>query len=327
MKIGLFGCGAYGLALNSVLEKNNEQIEMWTTFDEEKEEIENYKTNRKIFPEYKISNNVSITTDAKKCASGKDLIIISIPIEYIPALIEDIKDDINCDILVASKGIHKDNEMFVHQILEEYNLSNKMAIISGPTFAEDLINEKVEAITLATTNYETSKKVHKAFECDYLKIEDTEDILGVEICGAMKNIMALASGILEGMDASESTKAMFLTEACACIEEGLKLLGGKKETFTKYAGIGDLLLTCNSKKSRNNTYGKMIGSQEKPEKLIDYLNNNTVEGVYTLQSFYNLLKEKNISIPLVNAIYDIVIRNININILIEFLKNCEKDLI
>ena len=166
-------------------------------------------------------------------------------------------------------------------------------------------------LSLATTSKLTQNYLKEALENDYLKLKITKDILGTEICGATKNIIAIASGIFEGLNYPDSTKCMFITESLHDIKN------------LSYAGVADLLLTCTSDTSRNYTLGKMIGSNEKKEIIDNYIKNTTIEGLYTLKSIYQLTKKKKIDIPLINLIYDIVIKEKNPNLLINYLKNKE----
>ena len=142
-------------------------------------------------------------------------------------------------------------------------------------------------------------------ENDYVKLRDTKDIIGIEVCGSMKNVIAIASGMLDGMKTSPSTKALFLTEALNDIKELIDKLGGDKKTILSFAGFGDILMTCTSDNSRNYTYGFMIGSK-KIKTAEKYKNKTTIEGLYTLKSIKELIKKEKVKLPLINLIDDII---------------------
>lgn len=324
MKVGIFGCGAYGLALSSILYENNCELIMWTKFAEEKENLEKQRKNEVLLPNYILPNEVKLTTDVAECIKSSDLLIIAIPTAFVSGLTKEMSPYIkNHHILIASKGIEKRNGQLISEILEENLDTSNIAVISGPTFAKDLISKMPAGLTLASKSKETMQIVKSALQNKYLKLRCTDDIIGVEICGAIKNVIAISSGILSGLGANESSTAMLLTEAAYDMQSILKALGGEKSTVLSYAGFGDLLMTCTSKKSRNYNYGILVGKKVPTNELEEYLKNNTVEGYYTLISIYETLNNKNITIPIIDLIYDIVMLNGSPEELLTFL--VEKD--
>lgn len=323
MKIGLFGCGAYGMALSSIMHANGCEITMWTRFQKEKEEIEKNRRAEKL-PEYELFDDIKITTDIEETIKDKDLLVIAIPAAFVDDLAKDmvpyIKDN---HILIATKGIEQDTGLFINQILERYLDTKNIAVISGPSFAIDLISKMPAGLSLGSRNETTTEIAKKALQNKYIKLRETDDVIGIEICGSIKNVLALAAGMLEGMKANESTKAMMLTEAVHDMEEILDAFNARKRTVTTFSGIGDLLLTCTSTKSRNYSFGKLIGSGASKEEIDEYLRQTTVEGFYTLESIYKLLKDKKVSIPIIDLIYDIAVEGKNPKELLTFL--VEKD--
>ena len=324
MKVGIFGCGAYGLALSSILDENNCELIMWTKFAEEKENLEKQRKNETLLPNYILPNKVKLTTNVAECIKDSDLLIIAIPTTFVSSLTKEMAPYIkNHHILIASKGIEKRNGQLISEILEENLDTSNIAVISGPTFAKDLISKMPAGLTLASKSKETMKIVNAALQSKYLKLRCTDDIIGVEICGAIKNVIAISSGILSGLGANESSTAMLLTEAAYDMQSILKALGGEKSTILSYAGFGDLLMTCTSKKSRNYNYRILVGKKVPTNVLEEYLKNNTVEGYYTLISIYETLNNKNITIPIIDLIYDIVMLKDSPEELLTFL--VEKD--
>ena len=323
MKIGLFGCGAYGMALSSIMHANGCEITMWTRFQKEKEEIEKNRRAEKL-PEYELFDDIKITTNIEETIKDKDLLVVAIPAAFVDDLAKDmvpyIKDN---HILIATKGIEQDTGLFINQILERYLDTKNIAVISGPSFAIDLISKMPAGLSLGSRNETTTEIAKKALQNKYIKLRETDDVIGIEICGSIKNVLALAAGMLEGMKANESTKAMMLTEAVHDMEEILDAFNARKRTVTTFAGIGDLLLTCTSTKSRNYSFGKLIGSGASKEEIDEYLRQTTVEGFYTLESIYKLLKDKKVSIPIIDLIYDIAVEGKNPKELLTFL--VEKD--
>lgn len=320
MKIGLFGCGAYGMSLSDILIENDCDITMWTKFEKEKQQLETTRQNEKLIPNFKISKKIKITTSIEECIKDKELLIIAIPAAFFSSVVQEIKPFVKDQhILIATKGIEQETGLFMNQVLEKYIDIKNIAVISGPSFAVDLISKKPVGLSLASRNKKTINVVQKSLQNRYLKLKVTDDIIGVEICGSVKNVIALASGILDGLEANDSTKAMFLTEAIHDLQQILCLLDADKKTALSFSGIGDLFLTCSSTKSRNFSFGKKIGQKEKQEKLNSYLKTTTVEGFYTLKSIHQLLKNKKMKVPLIELIYKIVIDNQNPEQLLTFL--------
>ena len=320
MKIGLFGCGAYGIAISSILSENKCDITMWTKFDEEKEKLEKTRVNERLMPNYKIPEDVKFTTSVKECIKDKDLLIVAIPAAFVDDLAKAMKPYIKDNhILIATKGIEQDTGLFINQILEKYLDTTNIAVMSGPSFAVDLITKMPAGLSLASKKIKTRELAKQALQNRYIKLRETRDVIGVEICGSIKNVIALSAGMLDGMKANDSTKAMFLTEAMHDMEEILESFGAMRRTVTSFSGIGDLFLTCTSTKSRNFSFGKLIGEKSSKEELDEYLKNTTVEGFYTLESIYKLLKNKKVSIPIIDLIYDIAVEGQNPEELLTFL--------
>ena len=307
MKICILGCGAYGLALASIFNKNKHNVVMWTYSKDEEISLIDKRESDKLLG-YKIPNDIKITSSIKRAIKNSNLIVIAVPAFAVDSVASMIGNLVTKDmhILLATKGIENDTCDFLTDVLERYITSNKIAVISGPTFAKDIVLGVPIGLSLATTNVRTKNFIKKVMESDTTKLRDTQDVIGVQICGAIKNVMAIASGMLEGMDVTDSTKALFLTESLNDIKELIDALGGNKKTILSFSGFGDILMTCTSSNSRNFTYGKLIG-EDKLEEAANYSKNTTVEGLYTLRSIKELIKREHVKMPIVDLISDIII--------------------
>lgn len=320
MKVGLFGCGAYGMALSSILIDNNCDVTMWTKFKEEKKQLEETRKNEKLIPNFCLSEKIKLTTSVEKCIKDKDLLIVAIPAAFIDSLAAEMKPYIkNNHIIIATKGIEQETGLFINQIFEKYLNTKNIGVISGPSFAIDLVSKMPAGLTLASKKKKTRELAKQALQNKYIKLRETTDVIGVEICGSIKNVIALAAGMLEGLRANDSTKAMLITEAMLDMEEILFAFGAKRRTVDTYAGIGDLLLTCTSIKSRNYVFGKLVGEKKSNQEINEYLSTTTVEGFYTLESIYKLLKHKKVTIPIIDLIYDIAVEGFSPEELLTFL--------
>ena len=321
MKITILGTGAYGLALSLMFNKNVNDIVLWTKFEDEKNDIERNRGNKKVLPNIRIPDNIRITTDFDFAINDADLIVIAVPAAFVEDMGQLLKGKLTDKqhICIASKGIERDTCSFVHDILLRNVDTKNLAVISGPSFAIDIANMHPVGLSIATKNRKTEKLLKETLQNDSLKLRTTDDIIGVEICGSIKNVIAIASGMLSGMDYSESTQAMFVTEALHDIKALIDALGGDKKTILSYAGVGDLLLTATSTKSRNFKLGFLIGSNTPKEELEEYINNTTIEGLYTLKSIYKLLGDKEVDMPIIDLIYDIIYNDLDPKKLVTFL--------
>lgn len=321
MKVGLFGAGAYGMALSQILIDNNMDVTMWTKFDAERKRLEKERANEKLLPGFKLDEKIKITSSIEEVTKEKDLLIIAIPAAFVNSICLELKDYIssNQHICIASKGIEQKTGLFIHNVVLNNIETENIAVISGPSFAKDVISRNPIGLTLATKNNETRTVVEKSLSNNYVKLRYTSDIIGTEICGSIKNVIALSAGMLEGLGANDSTRAMLITEALHDIEQIIEKFDGDKRTILSFAGFGDLLLTCTSSKSRNFSFGKLIGEGLCKEEINKYLEETTVEGYYTLESIHQLLNDISVNIPIIDLIYDIINNGKNPKELLAFL--------
>lgn len=318
MKTCVLGTGAYGLALASILIRNKNEVIMWTHSEDEYNDLLKRRSSK--LDGYIIPDGINFTTNIKDAIIGTDLIVIAVPAFAFEDTVKLMSKYIlkKQFVLIATKGIQQNTCLFLNDVFAKY-LNNPLAVISGPTFAVDIIKEVPIGLSLATKSNKVEMVVRKCFENDKTKFRRTKDIIGVEICASIKNVMAIASGMLEGMGASDSTRALFLTESMNDIKELIDALGGKKKTILSFAGFGDILMTCTSKSSRNFSFGYLIGSGVSHEEVNEYLENTTVEGMYTLKSIHKLVRKKNVKMPIINLIYDIIEGKKNKEELLKFL--------
>ncbi len=306
MKVCILGSGAYGIALSSILVSNKKEVIMWTINEEEAKFLNEKRESEKL-KGYKIDKNIEITTDMEKAVLGSDLIVISVPAFAFESTVVKLKKYIykSQRVLIATKGIQQDTCLFLSDVFHKY-LKNSIAVISGPTFAVDIVKGVPIGFSMATKSKKTEMLIRECFENNTTKFRRTRDIIGIEICGSIKNVMAIASGMLEGMGVTDSTRALFLTESMNDIKELIDALGGKKKSILSFAGFGDILMTCTSANSRNFSFGYLIGKGATQEEVDNYLKNTTVEGMYTLKSIHKLVRKKKVKMPIINLINDII---------------------
>lgn len=307
MKISILGTGAFGMALASIFYNNKCNIKMWTNSEDEKDMLIKNRKSDKI--NYNIPSDIIISTDMKEVVLNTDIIVVAVPAKFVGSTSKELNKYFKSNqvICIASKGIEQNSCLFLYDIIRNNIDTLNIGVISGGTFAEDIINNVPIGFSLASRSNYTRNIITKAMANDYVKIRHTRDIIGTEICGSIKNVIAIASGMLDGMGYPISTSTMFITESLHDIKALIKTLGGNKKTILSFAGFGDILLTCTSTKSRNYTLGKLIGEGKSKEEINNYIKNTTIEGLYTLYSIKKLLRNKKIKMPIINLIYDIIV--------------------
>jgi len=313
MKIGIIGTGAYGISLAVNLYKNNKDIVMWTKIEDEKDEIINTRYNSKTLDGIYIDEGIKVTTNMKDAVKDRDIVFLVVPVQFMKSTLEEMKGYVDNQVFViASKGLLDGGRLLsteVKEILE----TERIAVIGGGTFAIDMARFDISGLTASSYDEEVVKIVSNCLRNDNIKIQESNDTIGIEVCSSIKNVMAIIMGIANGLNLSETTKSMLMVEIINDIKMLINILGGCEETILTYAGVGDIILTCTSNKSRNFTFGEMLVKNK--EEAHNFLDNNTVEGVNTLNMVYDILKDKNISINLIDKLYRIINENNDVNII------------
>ncbi|MDD2627361.1 MAG: NAD(P)H-dependent glycerol-3-phosphate dehydrogenase [Clostridia bacterium] len=308
MKITVLGTGALGIAITKVLFENGQKnICMWTKFKEEKELIEKERENSKLLKGVKIAEEIKITNDIEEAIKGSKMIINCLPFVAISSTAQLLKpyykDQLICS---TTKGIDMETFKTTTETFEKILDTDKVCALSGPSFAIEIANNETIYFILAGKNNKALEAIYNIIKNDNFIIEISNDPVGVQVCGAVKNAVAIGSGILHGMKSADSTKAAYLARGINDIMKVIKSLGGKEETMHTYAGIGDLILTCMSEKSRNFSCGKLIGEGYTLNESIEKLNGKTVEGIKVIESLNKYIKDKNITLDTVPKLYNII---------------------
>ena len=290
MKVAVLGTGAYGLAIAHSLAKNGHQVVMWTENNDKYNEWNKTKNLASIMADYKMLDNISIDTNIENVVKGAKAIFFTCASRFVYSVSNQIKDfyNKNIPIFIASKGIEETTCRFMSNVVKDVLHSSSICVISGPTFAVDILHNEPVALAIESTNFKARNFISRLLSSDTLKLRKSNDLIGVQICGSVKNIIAIASGILAGLGYSESTQAFLINESLHDIKELIGYLGGKKKTILSYAGVGDLLMTSMSKKSRNYSFGLVCATGD-TNKINEFLNTHTVEGYFTLKIVIKLI--------------------------------------
>lgn len=311
MNIAVIGTGVYALAMTRALSLNKKnKITLWS---ESTESLNRLEKNRKKLPElgdFSIDDKIKITTSYEEALKNADVVFIMCAARFVSDVSKNIMPYINkkMHFIIGSKGIEQESCKFVHEVFLSFINTKKVAVISGPSFAIDIANLEPIGLSCASRSRDTLKVLDKVYKGTNIKLRSTNDLIGIELCGSIKNVIAVAAGILEGLGYSESTRSFLITESLHDIKELISGLGGNKKTILSFAGVGDLLLTATSTKSRNYSFGVILGKGNKND-ADKFLENNTVEGYYTLKSIYTLLRRKKIKMPVIDLIYNIVMKD------------------
>lgn len=321
MKISVIGLGVYSLAISKMLAKKDEnEIVIWT---ENNEKYEEYKKTKKVASVFdtKLPKNIKISASMEDTLENTNLIYIITASKYVDIVTKQMKPYYNPEIpvCIASKGIEESREELLSNIVKNALKTNNIAVISGPTFAVDILNNEPVALALASKTKKAKEYVLNTLANDTLKLRPSKDMIGIQMCGSIKNVIAIASGILSGLGYSNSTQSFLINESLHDIKDIIKIFGGNPKTILSFAGVGDLMLTCTSTKSRNFSFGVIVGSTKDQNKINEYLATHTVEGYNTLEIVYKMLQKKGIEIELITTIYDIVYNGVGANTLAKFL--------
>lgn len=322
MKVSILGMGAFGIALTKILNKDI-KISMWTNFEDELKTVELKRENPIVLPEVKIDKKVELTTNLEKCVKNSNIIFISVPAIAVREVVNKLGEyiDKGQTICIVTKGIEKSTNMFMGDVVKECIDTDNVCIFAGPSFAIEVANRANIGMVMASEKEECRNKILSVINQDKVCITQTSDVLGVEICSAVKNVFAIICGMLDGMNEADSTRAAVITNLINDFRLIMGVLGGKETTIYSYAGIGDLLLTCMSPKSRNYCFGKFLGQGMNRDEALNSMQVKTVEGLYTLDAIYDILKQKKIVINSINLLYDVIYNNKEVKNLLKEISN------
>jgi glycerol-3-phosphate dehydrogenase (NAD(P)+) len=310
MKISVLGAGGWGTTLAILLHYNGHDVTLWEYKKSYARELNKKRINIDYLPGIKIPAEINITSDLEESTDDKNLIVLAVPSQYLRNIIKKVKYNFIKDAVLVSvsKGIEKDTTMTMSQMLLNVHPSldeNQIGVISGPSHAEEVSRRIPTAVVAASVDIETSKTIQAAFVTSYFRVYASTDILGVELGGAFKNIIAIGAGIIDGAGFGDNTKAAIMTRGVTEISRLGLAMGASPETFAGLSGMGDLIVTCMSKHSRNRYVGEQIG---KGKKLKDVLKSmeQVAEGVDTTRSAKELAEKNNIETPITNEVYKIL---------------------
>lgn len=310
MKVAILGAGSWGTALGQVLVDNNHDVILYTHNVSNCFEINNYHTNKTYFKDIVLNEKLVCTTDMKEAIKDSEMILLSVPTSAFVSVIKELNEKLDHKVIIinTAKGFETDSSNRLSNTIRKYLSKDKRSeVVSliGPGHAEEVIVRDLTCVTATSLDASLAKQVANIFSNNYFRVYTNSDEIGAEIGVAMKNAIAIASGILEGLGYGDNARAALCTRGLAEMVRLGVALGGEYKTFLGLTGIGDLVVTCYSLNSRNFVAGLQIGKANSSK---EFLKNNqkTVEGIRTIKVVYEISKEKGINLPIINSLYDIV---------------------
>ncbi len=310
IRIGVVGAGSWGTALANHLAQKGFSVDLWAYETEVKDQIQTSRENKIFLPGISLSENIVPSNDLDYVAGNKDLILVVVPSHVLRETAEKMADHLSDKTIVvsASKGIenktHKTMSGVMREVIEKIS-EETLAVLSGPSFAREVARGVPTLVTVASKNSATAEFIQHVFATPTFRVYTINDMTGVELGGAVKNVIAIASGIVDGLGLGLNTRAALITRGLTEIRRlGLKL-GANTHTFSGLAGVGDLMLTCTGALSRNYTVGKKIGEGKKLEEILGEMR-MVAEGVKTAKSVYNLSKKVKVEMPISHEVYHVL---------------------
>ncbi|WP_317310100.1 NAD(P)H-dependent glycerol-3-phosphate dehydrogenase [Clostridium thermobutyricum] len=310
-KVGFIGGGSFGTALAMQLAKKGNEVVIYDRDSEVCEDINKNRKNDKYIKGLSIPENVKATLNIEEAIKDVKYLVLAVPSHVIRSIAKSISGKIDKNVIVISiaKGIEPETNKRLSEVIEE-ELNNPVVILSGPSHAEEVAIELPTTLVSTSNDMKYAEEVQELFMTSSLRIYTNDDIIGVEIGGAVKNIIALAAGIGDGVGYGDNSKAALMTRGMKEISRVGVALGGKEETFYGLTGMGDLIVTCTSLHSRNRRAGILIGKGKSLDEALKEVG-MVVEGVKACKAFHELNRRINVSMPITEGLYSILFENKN----------------
>jgi glycerol-3-phosphate dehydrogenase (NAD(P)+) len=311
-QIAVLGAGAWGTAMAVLLADNGHDVRLWCYESEVACDIATFRMNKKYLPDVLLSERITAITDIAHACNGAEWIFESVPSKFIRTILHDVKHAApsteRLPWVILSKGIEQDSLLAPSQILQEVfdNRDMSIVVLGGPNFAAELTQRAMTATVIASHNKQLATDLAALVRNDYFRPIISDDMIGIQVCGAIKNVLAVAIGLAQGAGYKhENTRALLITQGLAEVAVLVEHFGGKKETVYGYAGLGDLFLTCAGSLSKNLRVGKMLGKGAQLDELSASLP-ALPEGISSSVALYELIKKHDLDLPLCCSVYESV---------------------
>jgi len=306
--IAVVGAGGWGTALACILSDKGHKVVLWSAFEEHARELIRDRENKRFLAENIFPETLTISSDIQQATSGADILVFAVPTPYLRETMTKISAGINDGPLIVSvaKGVEVETHLRPTQILEEFLTGGRIAVLSGPSHAEEVIRKLPTTVVAACSDKETAKRLQADFSTNTFRVYYSTDIIGVELCGALKNVMGVAVGISDGLGFGDNSKAALMTRGLAEMTRLGVALGADENTFRGLAGMGDLITTCVSGFGRNHNFGLAIARGKSVEEARASMGGMVVEGLLTTKSAFELARLHNVEMPITREVYNIL---------------------
>lgn len=308
--ISVIGDGGWGTTLSLYLARKKYHVTLWGAFPDNIRRIHKIRMNTRFLPGVRIPRNVSLTHELTEAIPKADLIVLAVPSQYTRGVLEKLKRfDLSAKILLSViKGIDNTTLLRMSQIITKELGRVNLAVLSGPTIAMEVAKGLPSTAVIAAKDIRIAKSLQKVFNSDRFRIYTNRDVIGLELGGSLKNVIAIACGVCDGLGFGTNTKAAVLSRGLAEMARLGKSMGGKSETFSGLAGLGDLVTTCVSPQSRNRHVGEQLGKGKSIKKILSSMN-AVAEGVATVKAVHKLSRKYKVAMPITTEVYNIIYNN------------------
>ena len=308
-RVGVIGAGSWGTVLADLLAANGSSVELWAYEREVVDQIQAHRENRFFLPGIRLSRRLAASNDLAETAAGKDLLVVVVPSHVIRETMTALAGrlDGKTSVISASKGIENQTHLTMTGVLKEVLTiaDDRLAVLSGPSFAAEVAKKYPTVVTVASSNPALARFAQQVFATPYFRVYTCDDTIGVELGGSVKNVIAIAAGIVDGLGLGLNTRAALITRGMTEIRRLGKRMGANPRTFTGLAGFGDLILTCTGDLSRNHTVGRKIATGQSLKDILSQMR-MVAEGVRTAKSVYDLSRQIGVEMPICHQIYRIL---------------------
>jgi glycerol-3-phosphate dehydrogenase (NAD(P)+) len=304
--IVVLGAGGFGVALSVMANEDKHNVTLWSAFENELENIKRDGEHKKLLPNVKVSKDIKLTTDITTTKDA-DLVIMAVPSGAVREVAKRLKGIIGEKSIICNvaKGVEEHTLLRLSEVISEELPELQVVALSGPSHAEEIANKMPTTVVVSSKTMQSALEVQEILMNDYLRIYTNSDIIGVELGGALKNIIAICTGACDGLKLGDNTKAAIMTRGLAEISRLGVAMGAKVETFAGLTGIGDLIVTCTSMHSRNRRAGILMGQGVNPTEAIKQIG-MTVEGVSATKVAHELSQKYNVKMPIVENLYNFI---------------------
>lgn len=310
--ISVLGAGSWGTALAMVLNDNGHNVTIWSIIEEEVEMLKSEREHKDKLPGVEISEDIYITSDLQEAMEGKSVLIMAVPSKFVRGTAKLMTKYVADDQIIVNvaKGLEEETLFTLVEVVQDEMPNNKVAVLSGPSHAEEVARRIPTTCVAGSDSHEVAKVIQDLFMNSNFRVYSSSDVIGIEMGGALKNVIALAAGISDGLGFGDNTKAALMTRGMAEISRLGVAMGADEKTFNGLSGIGDLIVTCTSMHSRNRRAGILIG---KGYTLTEALNEvkMVVEGVNTAKAALHMAKKHNVEMPIIEKVNEVLFDGLN----------------